>query len=595
MNGGLAHSQVTDRSLERRRSEAAAGRPMRGLQEAIASLSARLLDCAPERSQSAIVEALETLGQLLSVERSGLWLIDADALRLECRASWRRSRSTPHCDGERLLLEELPWLAKRLSKFETLSVDSLADLPGEATAERAYFETRGLRSIAFVPLVAGGSLRGVLEFESFGRQRRYPREQMGLVRIAADLFVSLLERAAAERELRQSRARLARTGRLEVVGRMATGIAHDFNNLLTAILGYGELLEEELGDADPRCEEAGEIRRAAERAAKLVEHILSFSRREPGPLRAIDPNATLADLEKLLRRVVGDGVELAFELGRDVPEVCADPGRLEQAVVNLAVNGRDAMPEGGQLRISTAAVELTRGDARRLHAGALKAGHYVSIRVADTGIGMDEATRRRLFEPFFTTKRARGGTGLGLAMVAAIVAECDGRITVESRPGEGTRFEILLPRAQSPLPRLMKDEERSLEPMASGDETILIVDPEQPVRGLLRRVLEGCGYRVLEACDEAAAASPCRRAQGSIDLLVTDIALPQGAGRQLAEHFLNLRPDTRVLYTTGHPAALVEEAGLGGPASRVIEKPFSARALAEEVRRSLDDSSQRVG
>jgi PAS domain S-box-containing protein len=369
-----------------------------------------------------------------------------------------------------------------------------------------------------------------------------------------------------ETQLRQAQ-------KMEAVGRLAGGIAHDFNNLLTAISGYSEFLIEGLDDERLR-RHAEEIRKAAARAASLTGQLLAFSRRQVLQPRALDLNAVVSDMDMMLRRLIGEDVELVTLLDPDLNPVQADPTQVEQVIVNLAVNARDAMPNGGSLTIETSDVWTEQGD-------------FVELRMTDTGIGMTELERQQLFDPFFTTKE--GGTGLGLATVYGIVEQSGGTIEVDTAPGMGSSFRISLPRAEAPV------EPPAPAPAAAaprpGDETILLVEDETVVRHLVAEILENNGYAVLQAGDGPSALELLRRHSGTLDLLVTDVVMPGMSGPEVAQAVTSMRPGTHVLYTSGYTDLSIGHHGMLEPAIAFLQKPFSADDLTRKVRALLDEAS----
>jgi CheY-like chemotaxis protein len=369
---------------------------------------------------------------------------------------------------------------------------------------------------------------------------------------------------------------------MEAIGRLAGGVAHDFNNLLTVITGYSERLQSSLAEADPLRRAADAIRRSADRAASLTQQLLAFSRRQILAPSVFEPNAAITGVQKLLARMLGEDVRLEVSLGADAGHVMADPHQIEQVLLNLAVNSRDAMPEGGTLTLRTRQVRAA--DAAQL--ATLWPGDtaLVEIAVADTGCGMDEETLSHLFEPFFTTKPQSKGTGLGLPTVYGIVQQSSGRIFVDSAPGRGTTFRIYLPRVDAPVQAPGTTPKAG--PPGAG-ETILLVEDEEPVRTLLRDVLRRFGYTVLEAPDgpeaeEASAAHP-----GTIDLLLTDLVMPRMNGMQVAASITGSRPGTRVLYMSGFTDHPLVQRGVADGRMAFIAKPFTPEGLARKIREVL--------
>ena len=398
------------------------------------------------------------------------------------------------------------------------------------------------------------------------------------------------ERYRVLEALRQSEAQLRQAQKMEAVGRLAGGVAHDFNNLLTAILGFSDMLLADLGTADSRREDVMEIRKAGERATALTRQLLAFSRRQVLQPRVLDVNSLVGDLERMLRRLIGEDIELVTDLAPELWAVMADPGQLEQVLMNLVVNARDAMPGGGVITIETSnkAVDETYVREHPI----VEAGDFVMLTVSDTGIGMDEATQSRVFEPFFTTKRAGEGTGLGLAMAYGIVKQSGGFIEVSSEVGRGTTFTILLPVAAQSAPGAGRARDRDATP--GGCETVLLVEDEEAVRYLARRALERAGYRVIDARHGQDALALCADGDTPVHLLVTDVVMPQMGGRDLAERLATLQPSARVLYMSGYTDDEIIRRGMIDRQTAFLQKPFTAAQLLHRVRKVLDDAS-RVG
>lgn len=380
-------------------------------------------------------------------------------------------------------------------------------------------------------------------------------------------------------EQKQMAEMLRQSQKMEAVGRLAGGVAHDFNNLLTVIGGYADLLLSSLDPADPRRREVEEIKKAGERASSLTRQLLTFSRRRPSSLELLDLRAVVGNLEKMLRRLIGEDVELVTRGGPELGLVRADLGRIEQVIVNLVVNARDAMPTGGRLVIETAESEV--GEGRRV-----PAGRYVTLTVTDTGCGMDRETQRRIFEPFFTTKEPSKGTGLGLTTVCEIVRETQGHIEVDSSVGAGTTFRIYLPRVAA-TGAVSPARQRCTRTL-TGSETIVLVEDEETVRSMARQILAARGYRVLEAASGDEALRLIDAHGGAVDLLLTDVVMPHMSGRELAELLVPRFTELRVLYMSGYTRdAIIRHAGLDME-TPYLQKPFTALTLTEAVRRALD-------
>ena len=385
------------------------------------------------------------------------------------------------------------------------------------------------------------------------------------------------ERVALEDQLLQSQ-------KMEAVGRLAGGVAHDFNNLLTVILGYNEMLRDRVRTDLVAMEYSDEILHAAERASALTNQLLAFSRRQVAVPRVVDLNEIVLGIDKMLRRIIGEDIQLEVSLSPELPSVKVDPSHIDQVIMNLAVNSRDAMPEGGRLTIETAKVEFTEDYANR-HIG-IEPGQYVMLAVSDTGIGMDEATRARLFEPFFTTKEKGKGTGLGLSIVYGIVKQNGGDIRVYSEPGRGTALKVYLPAVTEAAESMAPAGESSAAGQAT--ETILLVEDEPQVRSLTRTMLTSLGYRVLEAESADLALGITSGHEGPLDLLLTDIVMPRMSGTDLARELKATRPGLRVLYMSGYTDSGVIDQGMLTAGTPFIQKPFTRATLSRTVREVLD-------
>ena len=390
------------------------------------------------------------------------------------------------------------------------------------------------------------------------------------------IYRDISDRKTVEGQLRQSQ-------KMEAIGRLAGGVAHDLNNLLTVITGYSELQLNTIAAAHPLRLQAEQIRQAAERASTLTRQLLAFSRRQVLQPRPINLNSIVNSVESLLRRLIGEDVDIVFDSAPDLGTVRADPGQMEQVIMNLAINARDAMPRGGKLVLQTSNTELD-DSYSRMHVG-VKPGRYVLLSVSDNGVGMDETTLSHIFEPFFTTKETGKGTGLGLSTVYGIVQQSEGHIWVYSEPGRGTSFKIYLPRMDESAAHFNSN--RVSQQDARGHETILLVEDDPQVRELTCALLERCGYSVLAADQMSAVERLCREHPGRIHLLLTDMIMPGMTGKEVAHAVKQLRPDIRILYMSGYTDDVIEHHGGLGPEIFFLQKPFTSASLAEKVRQSL--------
>jgi two-component system, cell cycle sensor histidine kinase and response regulator CckA len=385
-------------------------------------------------------------------------------------------------------------------------------------------------------------------------------------------------------ELKQLEEQFRQAQKMEAVGQLAGGVAHDFNNLLTVIMGLSDLVFRRMHREDPSRELLVEILDSSERAAALIRQLLAFSRKQVLQPQVLDVNVVLVKLSKMLLRLLGEDIGLSLDAGPALGLVKIDPGQFEQAVINLAVNARDAMPGGGRLTIQTRNTELDEGYIGQ-HPDA-RPGRYVLVAVSDTGQGMDAATRGRIFEPFFTTKRPGRGTGLGLAMAYGFVKQSGGHIEVDSEVGSGTTFKVYLPRTDETVPS--RRSSRDLVTIPGGTETILLVEDQDAVRTFARQVLLDEGYTVLEARDGPEALPMPQQRQGPIHLLLTDVVMPGMSGRQLADLLTRDRPQMRVLFMSGHADGAITRHGVSQAGDAFLQKPFTAVGLARKVREVLD-------
>ena len=453
----------------------------------------------------------------------------------------------------------------------------LRDIVGEEESGRLMVE-RGSASL-WVHRTKAGNL---IEVNTAIHEIKYGGRKAGLA-----VLMDVTERRRLEEQLRQAQ-------KMEAVGMLAGGIAHDFNNLLTIITGYSQLIFNSLPPGDPNRHSAEQIVKASERAGELTRQLLAFSRRQVLQPKVLDLNLLVKTLAAMLRRLIGEHIDLRLVLNPELSRVSASPGQLEQVLMNLVVNARDAMPEGGTLTIQTENANLKEGfNGQRL---AIKPGRHVMLAVSDTGHGMDAETRARLFEPFFTTKNAGKGTGLGLSTVLGIVKQSGGSLDVWSEPGKGATMRIYLPA----IDQLATAETEVVKRAAArGNETILVVEDDEMVRRLVRQTLEQEGYRLMDAPEPVEAQRIADSFKGPIQLLITDVVMPNSSGRDLAAQIVDRRPETKVLYMSGYADLALVNRGAEQGNIAFLQKPFTPATLAQQVREVLasdrDGKVQRAG
>jgi signal transduction histidine kinase/ActR/RegA family two-component response regulator len=526
--------------------------------------------------------AAQILVQHQQLAAVSLWTLGADGAQLELQASagparWPATAPRAMSVGEgeigRVVQERRPYVTNAL-------------LDDPCLGEPEWARRERLTALVAHPLVVGDRLVGVM-----AAYATRPLDVTGLdaFAAAASEIGQCVERKRVEAALQDSEEQIRQLQKMEAVGRLAGGIAHDFNNLLTVITGRSHLLLARLAPEDPARQSVETIYLTADRAAQLTRQLLAFSRRQVLAPTVEDVNEVILGLAEILRRLIGENIELVLEPCRTGARITVDRSQLEQVLMNLVVNARDAMPDGGRIVVTIdAATGALPADGG---AGGVPTGPHVVLAVRDTGTGMDDATRSRIFEPFFTTKGPGKGTGLGLATVYGIVRQSGGSITVDSTPAEGSTFRIYFPRATEATVEPGVGTAKSAPP-AHGCETVLIVEDETEVCRLAHRVLEDRGYTVLSAGHGADALRLAERHAGRIHLLLTDMVMPEMSGAQLARQLASRRPDTTVLYMSGYTEHITVESGPAGLPMQFLQKPFTPEDLARKVRAVLDASQQ---
>ena len=524
---------------------------------------------------------LGALCEKLGWEVAELWESETDDGALRRTASWHSA--APHArefdlSSRQYISDGVPDLAQQV--VETNVVRYFSGFSSKRDLARSELAARcGLHDAIGLPIAIGESERGVLLI--FAGEIDEPQAPLlSFLTAISEQLGQFLEFHRTQQSLNDARQDLLQAKKMDTIGRLVGGVVHDFNNLLTIILGYGEIvLEDCVGNASNR-ELIGEVLGAGKRAAGLTRQLLGFCRKEAAEPIAVDLNSRVAEMQKMIGRLIGEHIALTTTLAPNAGSVLADPAHIEQVVMNLAVNARDAMPNGGTLSIQTRSVNA--GDCELARFSRATPGRYVLLSVSDTGSGMDEATRKRIFEPFFTTKGSGKGTGMGLATVSEIIGQYGGQIEVESAPGRGTTFHILWPSVAQGLEPWRVDSRPVALPR--GDETILLVEDDDRVRQLMMRGLTAQGYRVFVAGDPIEALDLCKTKAAQIDLLIADVMLPTIKGPELASRVAALNSSIRVLYVSGYGAEEVHPSDLLANGAAYLQKPFSTYELARKVR-----------
>ena len=421
---------------------------------------------------------------------------------------------------------------------------------------------------------AGGEIRTIVTKKTLYRDEKDNLFIVGIIR-------DITEQKMIEAQLRQA-------VKMEAIGTLAGGVAHDFNNLMTAVIGYSTLFLQTMPDDAPLRKDIEQIKKAGERAANLTQQLLAFSRKQVVQPQVLNLNGVLKEIQKMLERLIGEDIELESRYAPELWRVLSDPTLIEQVIINLAINARDAMPRGGKLTIETLNTQLDKAYTR--HHIELMPGDYVMMAVSDNGIGMDKETQSHIFDPFYTTKAKGKGTGLGLATVYGIVKQTGGHIMVYSEPGQGTTFKIYLPKAEGDE-NIAQSEIRH-KPIAGGRETIFVVEDDDTVRMLTKEILRSYGYNVVEASNGPEALEIAKGRQDPVDMLVTDVVMPEMGGRQVAEAFVALFPAMKVMYISGYTDDAIVNHGVLESGVHFLQKPFAPQALAEKVRHILDENTQ---
>ena len=560
-------------------------------EELITSLSSQLVSLSPETVDDGVQEALRAIGEFARVDRAYVFRFTADGTAMNNTHEWCAAGIHSLLEMmQDLPLDVFPWWTERLLRArETIHLPDIQLLPPEAAAEKETLIEQGVKSVLALPMIYAGEVVGFLGFDSVHVTKVWPEADVALLRIAGEIVVSALERKRAEESRRALEMQLIQARSLENVARLAGGVAHDFNNLLSVILNYASILKSELSDEGQR-EKMSELYGAALRAVGLTRQLLLVGRRDIVEPVLLELNTVVIALDSLVRQALGENIQLRLQLGDELGLVRIGLPQLEQVILNLTMNARDAMPRGGMIAIETSETDIDPSYAAQ-HVD-VKPDRYLRLRVTDTGTGMTPEVASRAFEPFFTTKRDKG-TGLGLSTVHGIVKQAGGHVILASEEHVGTKVDVFFPIVRDGVATDIRPPLPIDAPKGNG-ETVLVVEDSANVRKLVCAMLGKNGYRVLEAPTAQSALELLERHRGAIDVLLTDVIMPQMSGRALADRLREEHGIVRVLYMTGYDDEIIGHQGALEEGTFVLQKPFLEADLLRAVRRVLDDPSART-
>ncbi|MBD3347305.1 MAG: response regulator [Chitinivibrionales bacterium] len=580
MGRELAHTNtLLKRELEEKRKVEQAMSTRLQLEKAVSTVSSRFIGASTDLD-IAVRATLQDIANLSNANRTYLVLLGSNSGTIEKYfEEYADGQGAPQKEDFYSIVDILSFAVRQLKRGECLFFTDIAAIPDISQAELKKIKKPKLKSILLLPLFIQQELAGFIGCDNAGSSSHWHEDDIAVYRIISQIIANALLRKNLEDQFFHSQ-------KMEAVGRLAGGIAHDFNNILTAIMGYSELLAKNIGPDKTLQDEVEEIKKAGNRAATLIYQLLAFSRKQVVNPQQLDLNELLRSMENMLGRLLSDDIRVETKLIPDLMPIKADPVQLEQILMNLAVNARDAMTQGGTLRLSTRNVVISPEKVKK--GSDITPGDYVLLSISDTGVGMSDYVKSHLFEPFFTTKKVGKGTGLGLATVYGIVKQHNGHIIVESKPDHGTMFRIYLPQHR----REVNHKEIAAEKMEnlSGDETILIVEDNEPVKNLICSSFTKLNYKILSASTPKEAIEVCNTFDGSPDLIITDVVMPGMSGHELVQAIAGKYPEMKVLFISGYTSSdtVAIQRGVMTPGTYFLQKPFTPDVLLKKVRGILD-------
>jgi len=552
----------------------------------ITELSTRFIGLSPQEIDHGFYDALLSIGEFAGADRAYVFLFSKDGTSMTNTHEWCAPGIEPQIHNlAELPVELFPWWTAHMRRRETITIARVLDLPEEAAAEKKILLEQSIQSVVVVPMTCGPSVVGFVGFDWVRTCKAWTTDDVALLRIVGEIFANAMNRSRAEEQRALLEAQLVQTRSLENVAKLAGGVAHDFNNLLGVVLNYATMLRKELSDSR-QLGYLEELHESAKQAAQLTRQLLLAGRRGVIEPIALDLNEAVVSLTSLLRRTLGEHVTLHLQLANEIGIVRLGVPQVEQILLNLTLNARDAMPNGGRFTITTTTVDLGPDDVARYI--DVNTGRFSLLALSDTGLGMSPEVAARAWDPFFTTKGDMG-TGLGLSTVHGIVKQAGGHLAIDTAPGKGCTVRIYLPvvdRAQAQPKRGPV----AAEPVPHGaGETILVVEDSLPVRKLVSDILSSHGYRVVAAASPSEALEQVKQPAHRVDLLLTDVILPEMSGRVLADRLREARKISRVLYMSGYENDIIAHQGVLNEGVRLLQKPFLEEDLLRQVRISLDE------